>query len=124
MLALKVLVVGRGERSGRHLPLLGLTVFGPFVVTWVTSAGDYLWEGCRCPNERRSYGVQVIGSLVVAVVIVLLTVALVTANLGAGVETREREEEREELLDEQEDRLDAREDRPEEEREPLDDAND
>lgn len=45
VLALKVLVVRRGRRSGRYLPLLGLTVFGLFVVTWVTSAGDYLWGG-------------------------------------------------------------------------------
>lgn len=75
-------------------------------------------------GEKRSYAVQVIGSLVAAVVIVLLTVALVTANLGSGVETREREEEREELLDEREDRLEEREDRLEEERERLKDAND
>lgn len=45
VLALKVFVVRRGKRSGRHLPLLGLTVLGLFVVTWVTSAGDYLWGG-------------------------------------------------------------------------------
>lgn len=44
-LALKVFVVRRGRRSGRYLPLLGLTVFVLFVVTWATSAGDYLWGG-------------------------------------------------------------------------------
>lgn len=45
VLALKIFVVRRGKRSGRYLPLLGLTVFGLFVVTWVTSAGDYFWGG-------------------------------------------------------------------------------
>ena len=45
-------------------------------------------------EQRDSHARQVIGSLVAAVVVVLLTVVLVTANLGAGVETREREEER------------------------------
>jgi amino acid transporter len=45
VLALKILVVRRGRKSGRYLPLLGLTVFGLFLVTWVTSAGDYLWGG-------------------------------------------------------------------------------
>ena len=45
VLAIKVFVVRRGKRSGRYLPLLGLTVFGLFVVTWITSAGDYLWGG-------------------------------------------------------------------------------
>lgn len=45
VLGVKVLVVRRGKRSGRYLPLLGLTVFTLFVVTWVTSAGDYLWGG-------------------------------------------------------------------------------
>jgi Family of unknown function (DUF6529) len=29
--------------AGRFLPHLGLTVFVLFVVTWATSAGDYLW---------------------------------------------------------------------------------
>lgn len=44
-LALKVWVVRRGKRSSRHLPLLGLSVFALFVITWITSAGDYLWGG-------------------------------------------------------------------------------
>ena len=43
VLGLKILVVRRGKRSGRFLPLFGLTVFGLFALTWVTSAGDYLW---------------------------------------------------------------------------------
>ncbi len=28
----------------RFLPHLGLAVFGLFILTWVTSAGDYLWS--------------------------------------------------------------------------------
>jgi hypothetical protein len=45
VLGLKVLVVRRGRKSGRYLPLLGLTVFALFLITWITSAGDYLWGG-------------------------------------------------------------------------------
>lgn len=45
VLAVKVFVVRRGKKSGRYLPLLGLSVFGLFVITWITSAGDYLWGG-------------------------------------------------------------------------------
>ena len=43
VLGIKIFVVRRGKSTGRFLPLLGLTVFGLFVVTWVTSAGDYIW---------------------------------------------------------------------------------
>lgn len=45
LLAVKVWVVRRGRRSGRYLPLLGLSVLALFLITWVTSAGDYLWGG-------------------------------------------------------------------------------
>lgn len=45
VLALKITVVRRLHRWGRFLPHLGLTVFALFVVTWITSAGDYLWGG-------------------------------------------------------------------------------
>jgi hypothetical protein len=44
VLVLKVIVVRWWKRMQRFLPHLGLTVFGLFVVTWVTSAGDYLWS--------------------------------------------------------------------------------
>lgn len=43
VLALKISVVRWLHRWGRFLPHLGLTVFVLFVVTWATSAGDYLW---------------------------------------------------------------------------------
>ncbi|HEU4488658.1 MAG TPA: DUF6529 family protein [Actinomycetota bacterium] len=41
-LAFKVVVVRWWHRMGRFLPLIGVTVFTLFMVTWVTSAGDYL----------------------------------------------------------------------------------
>ena len=45
VLAIKVLVVRRWSSMERFLPHLGLTVFGLFVLTWATSAGDYLIGG-------------------------------------------------------------------------------
>lgn len=33
-----------GERLGRFLPILGLTLFALFALTWATSAGDALGE--------------------------------------------------------------------------------
>jgi Family of unknown function (DUF6529) len=44
VLVLKVIVIRWWKSMQRFLPHLGLTVFGLFVVTWVTSAGDYLWS--------------------------------------------------------------------------------
>ena len=65
---------------------------------------------------RPLYG----GSLLAAVVIIVFTVALVTARIGPGVETREREEEREEQLEQREDRLEEERERLENE---VEDAN-
>jgi hypothetical protein len=42
VLAFKVVVVRWWHRMGRFLPAIGLTVFALFMVTWLTSAGDYL----------------------------------------------------------------------------------
>lgn len=42
VLTLKVIVVRWWHRLSRYLPALGLTVFALFVLTWLTSAGDYL----------------------------------------------------------------------------------
>jgi hypothetical protein len=42
VLTLKVIVVRWWHSLGRHLPALGITVFTLFVLTWLTSAGDYL----------------------------------------------------------------------------------
>lgn len=44
LLLLKVVVVRWLKPLQRFLPYLGGTVFALFVVTWVTSAGDYLWS--------------------------------------------------------------------------------
>jgi Family of unknown function (DUF6529) len=44
-LTLKIVVIRWLHRWSRFLPHLGLTVFALFVVTWITSAGDYLWGG-------------------------------------------------------------------------------
>lgn len=43
--ALKIAVVRWLHRLGRFLPHLGLSVFGLFVITWITSAGDHLSGG-------------------------------------------------------------------------------
>jgi Kef-type K+ transport system membrane component KefB len=45
VLALKVLVVRRGGRLGRLLPLLGMSVFALLALTWLASAGDFLADG-------------------------------------------------------------------------------
>jgi hypothetical protein len=42
LLTFKVVVVRWWHSMGRFLPLIGLTVFTLFVVTWATSAGDFL----------------------------------------------------------------------------------
>lgn len=42
VLALKIVVVRWWHRMGRYLPHLGATVFALFVITWFTSAADYL----------------------------------------------------------------------------------
>ncbi|MGH2807830.1 MAG: DUF6529 family protein [Actinomycetota bacterium] len=42
LLTLKVVVVRWWHAAGRFLPAIGLSIFGAFVVTWFTSAGDYL----------------------------------------------------------------------------------
>ncbi len=44
-IVLKVIVVRWWHSMGRFLPLLGVTVFGLFMVTWFTSAGNYLMGG-------------------------------------------------------------------------------
>jgi len=44
-IVLKVIVVRWWHRMGRYLPILGITVFVLFMVTWFTSAGNYLIGG-------------------------------------------------------------------------------
>ena len=44
-IVLKVIVVRWWHRMGRYLPILGVTVFVLFMVTWFTSAGNYLMGG-------------------------------------------------------------------------------
>ena len=41
-LTVKIIVLRWWHRMGRYLPLLGLSVFALFVLTWLTSAGVYL----------------------------------------------------------------------------------
>jgi hypothetical protein len=43
VLALKIVIVRWWHAMGRFLPVLGLAVFSLFLVTWITSAGNYLW---------------------------------------------------------------------------------
>jgi hypothetical protein len=45
ILTLKVVVIRWWTTLDRFLPHFGLTVFGLFALTWVTSAGDYLLGG-------------------------------------------------------------------------------
>ena len=68
-------------------------------------------------EQRRSYALQMLGSFVVAVLIVLIAVAVVTNRIGPGVETREREEESEELREEREELREEREEAREERQE-------
>lgn len=43
VLALKVVVLRWWRRLDRFIPALGITLFALFGLTWLTSAGDYLW---------------------------------------------------------------------------------
>jgi hypothetical protein len=45
LIALKVVAVRAGGRLSRLLPLLGVSLFAAFALTWVTSAGDFLGVG-------------------------------------------------------------------------------
>ena len=45
VLAVKIVVVRWWRSLNRYLPQFGITVFALLVVTWVTSAGDYLARG-------------------------------------------------------------------------------
>lgn len=44
-IALKIVLVRRGGRLARLLPLLGVSVLTLFGLTWLTSAGDFLGVG-------------------------------------------------------------------------------
>lgn len=58
----------------------------------------------RTPSHTR----QMIGSLIAAIIIIVLTVVVVTAKIGPGIDTREREEELEEIQEQVEDLQDER----------------
>lgn len=45
LIALKVVAVRAGGRLSRLLPLLGISLFAAFALTWATSAGDFLGVG-------------------------------------------------------------------------------
>ena len=69
------------------------------------------------PSRR----VQLLGSLFVAILIVVITVALVTAKIGPGIDTREKREELEEIEEEREELQELREEQREERREDRSD---
>lgn len=61
--------------------------------------------------ETPSHKRQVVGSLIAAILLVVVTVALVTAKIGPGLdstELREKEERQEERLEQREERLEER----------------
>jgi len=61
--------------------------------------------------ETPSHKRQVVGSLIAAILLVVVTVALVTAKIGPGLdstELREKEERQEERLEQREERLQER----------------
>jgi hypothetical protein len=43
VLAVKIIVVRWWHRMGRYLPALGVSVFVLFAITWISSAGDFLF---------------------------------------------------------------------------------
>jgi hypothetical protein len=45
LLVLKVIVVRWWHAAGRFLPVIGFSILASFIVTWFTSAGDYLLGG-------------------------------------------------------------------------------
>jgi hypothetical protein len=45
VIALKVIVVRWWSAANRFLPAIGITLFTLLGITWITSAGDYLWSG-------------------------------------------------------------------------------
>lgn len=45
LIVLKVIVVRWWHAAQRFLPAIGLTLFTLLAITWITSAGDYLWGG-------------------------------------------------------------------------------
>jgi hypothetical protein len=45
VIAVKVLVVRRGGSLTRWLPVLGITALALFILTWATSAGEFLATG-------------------------------------------------------------------------------
>jgi hypothetical protein len=62
-------------------------------------------------TETPSHKRQVVGSLIAAILLVVVTVDLVTAKIGPGLdstELREREERQEERLEQREERLQER----------------
>jgi len=61
--------------------------------------------------ETPSHKRQVVGSLIAAILLVVVTIALVTAKIGPGLdstELREKEERQEERLEQREERLEER----------------
>ena len=71
-------------------------------------------------DDRRSRTAQVIGSLVVAAIIVVATIAIIVGQIGVGLDDEEfdaREERRKERQEQLEERREERQERLEESRE-------
>ena len=64
--------------------------------------------------EQGSYRIQLVGSLLVAALIVFVTVAVVVDAIGPGIDTRERRDELEELEELREERQELNEELREE----------
>ena len=67
--------------------------------------------------QESSHSIQVLLSLIVAAVIVAVTIAIVTLNLGEGLDPDEielRQERREEQVDERQERIEEQQDEGEE----------
>jgi type II secretory pathway pseudopilin PulG len=72
-------------------------------------------------DAEPSRGMQLLGSILVAIAIVALTIALVTAKIGPGVYTREKAEEREDVIEERQELQEERQELQEERREEQED---
>jgi Family of unknown function (DUF6529) len=115
-LALKVVAVRLGGSSSRLLPWIGAALFALFIATWLTFRRRLPWGRLmRVPSQ----GAQILGSLLVALAVVAVTIAVVTAHFGptSNAELEAREERIDRRLDAQEERMKQRRETADERRE-------
>lgn len=88
---MKIVVVRWWRSLNRYLPHFGITVFALLVVTWATSAGDYLARGEDGEHAAEALGAELHEtapfSLLAAVVITVLVVTIVTTMIGPGLDS-------------------------------------